>query len=84
MFVSRKQRTPRKTSNPILKDKVSKKQERLTKQYKALEDYAKELHCAAYGRSDRMLGGIRRDRSNSKLNKEKKILQSRHIEGVTL
>jgi hypothetical protein len=73
VFVSRKQRTPKKT-----------KQEKWAEQYKALENYGKELHCVAYGRSDKRLGSIKKDRLSSKLNREKNISRSQYVNGVTL
>ncbi|MHA4169931.1 hypothetical protein [Bacillus cereus] len=66
VFVSRKQRAPKKT-----------KQEKWAEQYKALEEYGRDLHCVAHGRSDIKLGSVKKDRLNSKLNREKNIPRSR-------
>lgn len=73
VFVSKKQRSPKKT-----------KQEKWAEQYKALEDYGKELHCVAHGRSDKRLGSIKKDRLSSKLNKEKNISRSQYVNGAAL
>lgn len=73
VFVSRRQRAPKKT-----------KQEKWAEQYKALENYGKELHCVAYGRSDKRLGSVKKDRLSSKLNREKNISRSQYVNRVTL
>ncbi|PFK68285.1 hypothetical protein COJ25_17260 [Bacillus cereus] len=58
VFVSRKQRTPRKT-----------KQEKWAEQYKALEEYGKKLHDVCHGRDSAV--ATKRDRLDSKLNRER-------------
>ncbi|MGX5581908.1 hypothetical protein [Bacillus cereus] len=58
MFVSRKQRAPKKT-----------KQEKWAKQYKALDEYSKKLNDVCYGRDS--VVSTKRDRLDSKLNRER-------------
>ncbi len=58
VFVSRKQRTPRRT-----------KQEKWSEQYKALENYGKRLSDVCHGRDS--IVATKRDRLDSKLNRER-------------